>query len=353
MATISIPMTAEKRAINWLQIGQFIGLTVAISWLLDAVLWIKFGYGTYTLLFFQAQMLIPAAVAIFLQRYIFADSPLHRGVLRGRASWFFNFFLAFTGLYLLAVILVTLRPELYPSPLGGWVNIGLLVSVFVLLGLRIFSGGDNFQRAGLAGGRWTTWVLVWLVIMGYLGLQILLNVVAGLGFRPDIGPLASAAGMQSPVYLVAGFISTVIVGPLLGILIAFGEEYGWRGYLQGELVKLGRVKGVLLVGVVWGIWHAPAIAMGHNYPGHPLQGPIAFLIFNLFLSIFLGYLVLKTGSVWLAAFAHASLNSGYSWLTVMVHTPNDPLYSFGAGWYGIAFAFLVALMVLRDPVWRE
>ncbi|MBT7069590.1 MAG: CPBP family intramembrane metalloprotease, partial [Anaerolineae bacterium] len=67
--------------------------------------------------------------------------------------------------------------------------------------------------------------------------------------------------MDIPTYLVAGFLNTTIIGPLLGLVIAFGEEYGWRGYLQGELVKLGRVKGVLWVGVIWGVWHAPAVAM--------------------------------------------------------------------------------------------
>jgi len=174
-----------------------------------------------------------------------------------------------------------------------------------------------------------------------------------LRYQPDITSLATAAGMDIPTYLVAGFLNTTIIGPLLGLVIAFGEEYGWRGYLQGELVKLGRVKGVLWVGVIWGVWHAPAVAMGHNYPGHPVLGPLAFLIFNLFLSIFLGYLMLKTGSVWLAAFMHAVLNAGYAWLVGMLHTPNDPLFSFGAGLYGIIFAFFVSLVLLRDPIWKE
>jgi putative copper export protein len=74
---------------------------------------------------------------------------------------------------------------------------------------------------------------------------------------------------------------------------------------------------------------------------------------NLFLSIFLGYIVLKTGSVWLAAFGHATMNSGYQWLTMTINTPHDPLYAFGVGFYGIAFAFLIALAVLRDPVWKN
>lgn len=68
---------------------------------------------------------------------------------------------------------------------------------------------------------------------------------------------------------------------------------------------------------------------------------------------FLGYVMLKTRSVWLAAFGHAMFNSGYQWLTLVVNTPNDPLYAFGPGIYGIAFTFLLALVILRDPVWKQ
>jgi membrane protease YdiL (CAAX protease family) len=76
-------------------------------------------------------------------------------------------------------------------------------------------------------------------------------------------------------------------------------------------------------------------------------------VFNLLLSVFLGYIMLKTGSVWLAALAHAVLNAGYGWLIAIIYTPNDALFFFGAGVYGIAFAFLVSLLLLRDRVWKQ
>ena len=339
--------------VNWKQVGLFIGITISLSWLLDLVLWLKFGYGAQANIFFQLQMLVPAAVAIFLQRYIFRDSAIYYKTYSGRPRWFFTFYLLFTGFFLSLVIFTIIQPDFYPTPIASIVMLSLVVSLMVLIGLRFASGKDGFRQAGLSGGKWFTWPFVWLVVMGYHALQIILNILAGLGFSPDISAFAGAAGMNTPTFLVAGFVNTVIVGPLIGLMIAFGEEYGWRGYLQGELTKIGRVKGVLLVGLIWGIWHAPAVAMGHNYPGHPILGPIAFLVFNLFLAIFLGYLMLKTGSVWLAAFMHAVINAGYSWLVAMVYTPNDPLFSFGAGLYGIAFAGLVSLILLRDPVWRQ
>lgn len=342
-----------KGGVNWKQVGLFVGITLGLSWLLDLVLWLKFGYGDHAVLFLQLQMLIPAFVAICLQRYVFKDSPLYRKNFQGRARWFFGLYIIFTLLFAGLVVLISLQPDLYPVPLASVVMALLVIFMIVLIVIRVLSGKKGFQQAGLSGGKWWTWLLVWLVVMGYVGLQTLLNAVFGLGFTPELNDMAAAVGMDVPVFLVAGFLNTVIVGPLLGLLMAFGEEYGWRGYLQGELVKLGRVKSVLLVGVVWGVWHAPVIAMGHNYPGHPLLGPIAFLVFNLFLSIFFGYVVLKTGSVWQAALMHAVFNAGYTWLIAMVYTPNDALFSFGAGFYGIGFAFLVSLLLLRDRVWKQ
>ena len=102
----------------------------------------------------------------------------------------------------------------------------------------------------------------------------------------------------------------MLLGPILGLVITFGEEYGWRGYLQSELFKLGRVRGVLLLGVIWGVWHWPLILMGYNYPGHPLLGVVLMTLYTMGLGIVLSYAVLKSGSVLLAAFLHALSQPG-------------------------------------------
>jgi uncharacterized protein len=52
--------------------------------------------------------------------------------------------------------------------------------------------------------------------------------------------------------------------------------------------------------------------MGHNYPGQPVLGTLLFTIFCVLASYIFGYIVLKTGSVWLAAFAHAVNNQVFA-----------------------------------------
>lgn len=42
------------------------------------------------------------------------------------------------------------------------------------------------------------------------------------------------------------------------LLVFFGEEYGWRYFLWPKLQnRFGKRKGVLLLRILWGLWHLP------------------------------------------------------------------------------------------------
>ena len=85
----------------------------------------------------------------------------------------------------------------------------------------------------------------------------------------------------------------------------FGEEYGWRFYLQDRLFPLlGGYKGVLVLGIIWGLWHGVIIVLGHNYPGYPILGNVLMTLYCIVLGIIFSYAVLKTGSIWIAVILH-------------------------------------------------
>lgn len=50
-----------------------------------------------------------------------------------------------------------------------------------------------------------------------------------------------------------------------------GEDYGWRYFLQGRLQEcFGKIKGILMIGIIWGVYHVPlylstGITEGHLY----------------------------------------------------------------------------------------
>jgi membrane protease YdiL (CAAX protease family) len=95
---------------------------------------------------------------------------------------------------------------------------------------------------------------------------------------------------------------------------AFGEEWGWRGYMMPKLLKLmPKWAAVLLGGVIWGLWHAPIIAMGHNYgmdyAGFPIAGILVMMLTCTAFGSWLAVLRLRTGSVWPCALAHGAFNA--------------------------------------------
>jgi len=199
-------------------------------------------------------------------------------------------------------------------------------------------------------------LLLGLAVIAFMGLQTALNWLFKLGSQPDLSSLyaqGSAAGMSDSLFSVVLTAQTVLLGPFLGLLITLGEEYGWRGYLQPALTKMGRVRGVLLVGIIWGIWHAPIILMGYNYPNHPVLGSLLMVLLCIGLAFILGFAVLKAKGVWIAAFLHALFNQVSSYFMGLIYTPRDTAFSFGIGLPGLLLMALVVLLLLRDPVWRQ
>jgi membrane protease YdiL (CAAX protease family) len=65
------------------------------------------------------------------------------------------------------------------------------------------------------------------------------------------------------------------------------------------------------------------------------------------------YVVLKSGSIWVAAFIHGLVNSLYAFQINYLVRPENALLSFGLGIYGLAILSVIVLLILRDPVWKS
>lgn len=89
----------------------------------------------------------------------------------------------------------------------------------------------------------------------------------------------------------------------------FGEEFGWRGLLIKETQQLGFLKSNLLIGIVWGLWHAPIVLMGHNYPEYPVIGVGMMCLFTTALAFPFAYVRLKTKSILGPCVMHGMINA--------------------------------------------
>ena len=89
------------------------------------------------------------------------------------------------------------------------------------------------------------------------------------------------------------------------IIIAFlGEEYGWRYFLQPVMQKkFGMRLGVILLGIVWGLWHIPVDTMFYTQDSIP-QMIVGQIITCVFIGIFFGYAYLKTNNIWIPVAMH-------------------------------------------------
>lgn len=116
------------------------------------------------------------------------------------------------------------------------------------------------------------------------------------------------------VLIIGQTITAVLFGPILNFVTCFGEEWGWRGYLLPKIVaKMPRMPMLLITGTIWGLWHAPIIAMGHNYGtdywGYPVVGIAVMCIFCIALGTIFSYLCIKTQSCIPGVIAHGAINS--------------------------------------------
>lgn len=105
----------------------------------------------------------------------------------------------------------------------------------------------------------------------------------------------------------------VILAPIANFLPCLGEELGWRGFLLPNLMeKYSITKSTIISGIIWGIWHAPMIAMGHNYglgyKFYPITGILAMIVFCVVVGTFLSYITIKTHSCIPAVITHAIIN---------------------------------------------
>ena len=116
------------------------------------------------------------------------------------------------------------------------------------------------------------------------------------------------------VLIIGQTITAVLFGPILNFITCFGEEWGWRGYLLPKMAaKIPRIPMLLITGTIWGLWHAPIIAMGHNYGtdywGYPVVGIAVMCIFCIALGTIFSYLCIKTQSCIPGIIAHGAINS--------------------------------------------
>ncbi|MDK2562403.1 CPBP family intramembrane metalloprotease [Romboutsia sedimentorum] len=104
-------------------------------------------------------------------------------------------------------------------------------------------------------------------------------------------------------------LTSLLANIFFGFTLFFGEEFGWRYFLQPRLQKLyGKRCGVIILGLIWGIWHLP-LCMTLYSPKTPIYCIVFHLAFCTTLGVFLGYAYMKSENLWAPILIHLVNNS--------------------------------------------
>jgi membrane protease YdiL (CAAX protease family) len=193
--------------------------------------------------------------------------------------------------------------QFVPAIAAALVRGPLLREGFADSGLRL-----NLSRRQSVSTYGLSLLLLPLLFTGAILLGLLLHLATW-------APQASQTNGVLPLglnslHLPSSVLSIVIVVfalSIVGALVTFGEEFGWRGYLLPRLMPLGQNWAILLSGVIWACWHLPLNLLYGVNGG--LQGFPFWLVWTIGLGAVLGWLRLRAQSVWPAAIMHAQVDT--------------------------------------------
>jgi uncharacterized protein len=128
---------------------------------------------------------------------------------------------------------------------------------------------------------WRYYLFAWLLPLVVTAIIVILAMVLGIS-QPDFSlqrffhtyaPTTTIPSLPVPLFLLA--LPGTLIQALPVALLTWGEEFGWRGYLQIRLFPNSPLRAAIATGVIWGIWHIPTILLGFQRYDNPWLGGAA------------------------------------------------------------------------------
>ena len=256
---------------------------------------------------------------------------------------FFIGYLVLTGITLLWCFTTFFLPFQQVST-GGMVL--SIITALVFISVYLSESNDARSAYGLKSKNWKLSVrlLILFVVLHCVSLLLVILLTATGNVMDALRACFSQLFQPAILFLF-----------LYNFHYHFGEEYGWRSYFQPLLQKkFGIVKGVLLFGVLWELWHLPMVIfffapwVSMTSPIELVQAILGRLISTTILGIFIAYAYMRTNNVWLPVIIHF-LHNSIVMLSLMnfasMEAPNG-----GVEYWHIIFVYVLILMVFFTPL---
>lgn len=219
-------------------------------------------------------------------------------------------------------------------------SLAMIMPMLAVIFTQLIFKEPVFKDMGISFrfNRW--WVIGWLLMpviaLAVLGVSLLMP---GAEWNPAILNQIPE-GLGAGGILAISLISGMMAGATLNAVFAFGEEIAWRGYLLKIFNGKSFLEATLWIGIIWGLWHAPIILTGHNFPQHPIAGVFMMVAACLLLTPMLMYFRQKSGSVLVPAIMHGTFNGVANISQIFVTPANDLLYG------SVALSGLIVLLII-------
>lgn len=314
----------------------FLIVAFAVPYLMGIPLAISQRAGNDTSVFANAQMFYPAAGVMLA--YLLAHRP--------------NLPVRFYGLHIITTILCvlcSLFSVVMPSQQLWLLLVNLVLMIASVLGWILLLS-DKKEKRRTYGLRWQGKALP---ALGVCTLFLVLK-TAMMFFSVFLSGGEAWASYLAYWQTYVPWVNALILLPnfFLAFLPFFGEEYGWRYYLTPVLQsRFGKRRGVLLLGILWGLWHLPLNLFFYS-PETSLQSLLSQIVVCITLGIFFtfGYEICGK-NLWVPVLLHYLNNNmiivwaGTADISNQVYTWADVLLS--AVLYGVVFLPFLASKVFR------
>lgn len=283
-------MTKDDKKRLWI----FIAMAYGLSLLMSIPMYIGYKHGIDIGVFPTAKMMYPACgvvLGILLTRKDIKSFPLAGYVL------------------ILASTVLLMILSLW-SVFSEFKNADIIAEavacVFGLITYIVFwaCGRDKQERAGIRRKNIKKSILmIALFLVLYVINVIITTYLTGLRDGDVTDQLAQLVDPFKKVKTWLLLFGIIISFPL-SFIFFFGEEYGWRHYLQPIMQKkYGPIGGILLLGVVWALWHLDVDLMYYTKECK-IQMVLSQIITCVAYAIFFGYAYLKTQNIWVPIIMH-------------------------------------------------
>lgn len=274
--------------------------------------------------------------------------------------------LAFVALAFAQSLVLSLVIGLTGGYESRWIGLGYLSMLIPAISAQIAKTAMR-EKQGSAGWRAfpLRYLPVALFLMPFVMHAAMLPVAAALGRLHWADWLRTGAdglyhtpserwwGVLTPAGLAARVALNAIVGMIVVSTLALFEEVGWRGWLLPRLIdRMSDRRAVVITSVVWALWHVPYVLAGIQ---HLDRVPVGWTALAVPPGIFgsgliIGWLWLRTESIWIAAIAHGALNNWgqYAFKFVAGAGQSSDVLVLGSG--GLALILTGAsLLFFEDP----